>query len=191
MASTPFSFSHRAKFRRSKQLASISSAALSEILGVSFSSPTAGTDLTTADSLSNTPPFNAISSSSTIHGVIDDQLTTSTTSMADYFAAKMKARREQLNSSLQNVVISDKASDPPDTLYERPTEVRPGLDTPMKKKRKKERMEKRADAIFGEDQKEVSSALDVDVDERRERKRRKKEEKADGSKKKKRLKAEA
>jgi hypothetical protein len=134
-----------------------------------------------------------MSSGSTIHGdrrsVIDDQLTTSTTSVADYFAAKMKARREQLNSSLPNVVISDKASDPPDTLYERPSEVGSGLDTPMKKKRK-ERREKRADAVSGEDQ-QVSSALDVDVDERRERKRRKKEEKADGSKKKKRLKAEA
>jgi hypothetical protein len=150
---------------------------------------------------STTPPFNAMSSSSVIHGdrrsVIEDQLTTSTTSVTDYFAANMKARRERLKSSLQNVVMSDRAFDPSDTLYERPSEVEPELDTPVKTKRKKERMEKRADAIFGEDQKEMrveegSSVLDVDVDERRERKRRKKEEKADGStKKKKRLKAEA
>jgi hypothetical protein len=115
--------------------------------------------------------------------------------VGDYFAEKMKARREQLESSLQNVIISDGALDPPDMLYGRPLE--PDLETPLRKKRKKERMEKRADAVSGNDQKEIeveegSLALDIDVDERRERKRQKKEEKADGSrKKKKRLKIEA
>ena len=106
-------FSHRAKFRASKQLATSSNAAaLSQILGISLSqsqsqsaiailseapsqSQTQSALDTPADSPSpaSTPP-NPTNPPNSAPQCPDDQIRTSTTSVADYFAAKMRARQQ-------------------------------------------------------------------------------------------------
>lgn len=123
--------------------------------------------------------------------VINDQLTTSSTSVADYFAAKLKARKEQMLhlTSLQNTVEAGGDAGIADTPNEAPAEMEAGVIKSTKKRKK----EKKTSAVSDEDDaKEASVVPQEDAEaERRERKRRKKEEKAEESKKKKkRLKSE-
>ncbi|PVG04381.1 hypothetical protein CPB86DRAFT_778633 [Serendipita vermifera] len=105
---------HRAKFRASKQLASLSSTALSEILGVSSSVSTSAAPSHMAtppllppdlqnpedDMPSNTPEIRKSL-------IIEEQLTTSSTSMADYFAAKLKARKAQMAEAMDSTPTNE------------------------------------------------------------------------------------
>jgi len=107
-------FSHRAKFRASKQLATSPSnaAALTEILGISLSQSQSQSAIailseapsqdqtqaaldTPADSPSPAPtPLNHTNPPNSAPQCPDDHIRTSTTSVAEYFAAKMRARQQ-------------------------------------------------------------------------------------------------
>lgn len=114
-------------------MASMSSAALSEILGVSSSTSGSGQTTTYDTPIPSTPINNAESATSTVHSgvrpVISDQLTTSGTSVADYFAAKMKAKKEQMMAAR---APSDGLSSDADKLTQKGDQ-----NTKTEKKRKK------------------------------------------------------
>jgi len=118
----PILFSHRAKFRASTQLAtSLNAAALSQILGISLSQSQSQSAIaflsevpsqdqtqsvldTPADSPSPapTPPNHTIPPNSALQ-CPDNQIRTSTTSVADYFAAKMRARQHVAVTTLPTI----------------------------------------------------------------------------------------
>lgn len=161
---TQFLHRHRAKFRASKQMASLSSAALSEILGVANSS---GSTTPNTNSLANqgasTPsllersvPNKEVVSHPTGR---EDQLKTSTTSVADYFAAKMKARQQQVVPEAQTPVDVEMIS--------------PEDDEKREKKEKKKR--KRAEAVENAED-TMMDEVDVAVVSDEKPKRRKEKE---------------
>lgn len=158
---------HRAKFRASKQLASLSSTALSEILGVTPSSASGSATPNVASQGASTPAVAGAPPTGR-----EDQLKTSTTSVADYFAAKMKARQlgAQLASEPQTPLDVEMAS--PDEEQE---------DGKVKEA-KKEKKKRKRELESGED------AIVVDEVVNDEPKRRK--EKKDKESKKKRRKGE-
>ncbi|CUA71690.1 Pin2-interacting protein X1 [Rhizoctonia solani] len=85
----PRRMAHRARFLAAKRLAGTSSTALSEILGVSSSTPTSTSESTPTPSTPATPGLTEIP-------VLDDsnRITTSSQSVADYFKAKMRQRTQ-------------------------------------------------------------------------------------------------
>ena len=129
-------YSHRAKFKASKRMAASSPAALSEILGISVSASASPTPTPT----SHTPTLTPISDTP-----VNDLITSSTTSVADYFKQKMQSR-SGAPSSLSVVTtrnFTDDADELPRTglgLGSRPfighsktppQDVRPKLDSEL------------------------------------------------------------
>lgn len=167
---------HRAKFRASKQLASLSSAALSEILGVSSSeSPTpvitsvSATPIFASElpSSSSTPQNEPTEQAAKPPAIIDDQLTTSSTSVADYFAAKLKARRAHItNSTIEQPAIQ-------------PTITKPE-STEIVEDRKRDKKRKRGNRNIDQNEEAEKAAITVAEisSDKKERKRRKKEDRS-------------
>jgi len=150
-------FSHRAKFRASKQLATSSNAAaLSQILGISLSqsqsqsaiailseapsqSQTQSALDTPADSPSPAPtPPNHTNPPNSAPQCPDDQIRTSTTSVADYFAAKMRARQQVAVTAPPTATPTPESDPEAQDVLEGTTPV-DGIVVAKDKKRKRER----------------------------------------------------
>ena len=146
-----FPISHRAKFRASKQLASSNPAALIEILGISQSAIPSEAPSQTQSAL-DTPvdsPSPAPTPTTTIpqhRHAADDQIRTSTTSVADYFAAKMKARQQVAVTVTPTVLQPDESIPVPEPEAQDPSEGMTLVDGIVAGK-KKEKKRKRKDAV--------------------------------------------
>lgn len=86
---------HRARFQAAKRLATKSTAAISEILGIAPSSSTPSSSLVTPRQLSPTPESS--SAPEDTHPSLE-QLTTSTKSLADYFKDKLSAKKSTVST---------------------------------------------------------------------------------------------
>ncbi|KAI6148456.1 hypothetical protein BKA82DRAFT_454555 [Pisolithus tinctorius] len=86
---------HRARFQAAKRLATKSTAAISEILGIAPSSSTPSSSLVTPKQLSPTPESS--STPEDPHPSLE-KLTTSTKSLADYFKDKLSAKKSTVST---------------------------------------------------------------------------------------------
>ncbi|KAG8823316.1 hypothetical protein FRC19_004200 [Serendipita sp. 401] len=171
---------HRAKFRKSKQMASLSAAALNEILGVSNSTTPSTSNVAShlATPVPVTPqePSTPNPQQTNKTPVIEENLTISTKSVADYFTAKLKERRSQLSTPLPEENAT------PETHVSTP-------DLPMQEDRarklsKKEKKRKREQTVEDADREvEDSAEPTVNVEESSspevEKKKKKKKRKED------------
>jgi hypothetical protein len=164
--------SHRAKFRASKQQASSNAAALSEILGISKSaipseapSQTQSALDTPADS-SSPSPTPALQSPA-----VDDQIRTSTTSVADYFAAKMRGRQQAATTAAPIPQQAEAIPEQGSEAQGMPEET--ALVDEIVTGKKKEKKRKRRDAV------EKAEPHNDGTEEHGERKKRKKKRKAE------------
>jgi hypothetical protein len=104
---------------------------------------------------------------------VDDQIRTSTTSVADYFAAKMRARREGATTTPPTATFQATAAEPVPGLDAEGTVL---VDEVVAGKRTKDRKRKRNDADAVE--KERAKVHDGDADPQGERKGKRKKRKA-------------
>ncbi|KAI6168626.1 hypothetical protein EDD17DRAFT_1432805, partial [Pisolithus thermaeus] len=89
--------SHRARFQAAKRLATKSTAAISEVLGIAPSSSTPSSLLATPKRSSSTPESS--STSEDTHPSLE-KLTTSTKNLADYFRDKLAAKKSMASTPI-------------------------------------------------------------------------------------------
>jgi len=182
MTDYTFPISHRAKFRASKQLALSNTAALTEILGISQSAIPSEVPSQT-QSARNTPaespspaPTPALQCPAA-----DNQIRTSTTSVADYFAAKMRARQQVAVTATSTSTAQPAESVPvpvPVLVPEPDTEAQDasgGTTTPVDgivAGRKKDKKRKRKDAVEKAETHDDCAELHAESKKRKKRKRK-------------------
>ena len=172
--------SHRAKFRASKQLASTNAAALTEILGISqsaFPSEAPSQTQSALDTPVDSPSPAPTPTTSQCRPAADDQIRTSTTSVADYFAAKMRAR-QQVAVTVTPTVLQPDESIPVPVLVPVPE---PEAQDPLEETtlvdgivagKKKEKKRKRKDAVENAETHDDRIELHAESKKRRKKKRK-------------------
>ena len=175
-----FLISHRAKFRASKKLASSNPAALIEILGISQSAIPSEAPFQTQSALDT--PVDSPSPAPTPTTIIpqyrhaaDDQIRTSTTSVADYFAAKMKARQQVAVTVTPTVLQPDESilvpEPEPEPEAQDPSEGMTLVDGIVAGK-KKEKKRKRKDAVEKAETHDDRIELHTESKKRKKKKRK-------------------
>lgn len=176
--SLPRPMAHRSKFLRSKNMAKNSQTALNEILGISSTSntptPLPATPVLTdpnsgATSGAQTPASEAQTSDQT------DLLSTSTKSVADYFAEKLAARKKSNLASTSASVIPPQPEPEPSTS-EAPVEKDDEKDAELEKQRRKEEKRRRKKEKRAEENEQTGGDDEVAKAEAKKSKRKAKKE---------------
>ena len=174
--------SHRAKFRASKQLASSNATALIEILGISQSAipseaPSQVQSALDTPANSPSPPTPTHAPATQRHPAADDQIRTSTTSVADYFAAKMRAR-QQVSVTATSTVFQPNESVPvpePEPEAQDSPEGATPVDEIVVGKKKKEKKRKRKDRVDEKVETYDDDRLELRAESKKRKKKRKME----------------